>query len=112
MGSSGSGSRAIRLSLSTVIRTFLPGLSPIFLRISAGITTWPLARVLTIGIWFTLQAKGLTSREKYNGTRLMSTGDREPYSALQDLECYLRISSHCSFHMSPIQLSEGREKQA
>jgi len=51
MGSSGSGSMVTNFSLAKVTKTLPPGLSPIFSRISAGMTTWPLAEVLTIGIY-------------------------------------------------------------
>src|SRR3989304_7960133 len=50
MGSCGTGSMATFRLSTRVTRTFLPGLSPIFLRISAGMTIWPFARVLTIGM--------------------------------------------------------------
>jgi hypothetical protein len=50
MGSSGSGSMVTFFSPDSVTRTLPPGVSPIVSRILAGITTWPLAEVLTIGI--------------------------------------------------------------
>lgn len=50
MGSSGIGSMVTVLSSANVTRTLPPGLSLIVSRILAGITTWPLAEVLTIGI--------------------------------------------------------------
>lgn len=50
MGSSGTASIIICLLLTNVIKARPPGLRPIFSRISAGMTTWPLAEVFTIGI--------------------------------------------------------------
>ncbi len=38
-------------SPDSVTRTLPPGVSPIVFRILTGITTWPLAEVLTIGIF-------------------------------------------------------------
>ena len=54
MGSSGMGSMVTFFSPAKVTRTLPPGLSPIFSRISAGMTTWLLAEVLTIGIFVRL----------------------------------------------------------
>ena len=59
MGSSGSSSMVTSFSLAKVTKTLPPGLSPIFSRISAGMTTWPLAEVLTIGIYVSLCSRTL-----------------------------------------------------
>jgi len=64
MGSSGSGSMVTNFSLAKVTKTLLPGLSPIFSRISAGMTTWPLAEVLTIGIYVSLCSRTLNVASK------------------------------------------------
>lgn len=50
MGSSAIGSMVTLFSPARVTRTLAPGLSPIFSRRSAGMTTWPLADVVTMGI--------------------------------------------------------------
>ena len=54
MGSSGTTSSIACLLLTNVIKTLPPGFRPIFSRISAGMTTWHLAEVLTIGICVSL----------------------------------------------------------
>ncbi len=51
MGSSGTGSMVTLFCSAVVTRTLPPGFNPIFSRISAGMTTCPLAEVFTIGIF-------------------------------------------------------------
>ena len=50
IGSSGTASIITCLLLMSVTKARPPGFRPIFSRISAGITTWPLDEVFTIGI--------------------------------------------------------------